>query len=213
MIKPYWLNIDYLSDIPKNTQGLYAWYVQPDPTEADLKIANDPTIDFIKSVSENYLEYFFHKDFDAQISGRLLPTFTGKLSYCKPGFGGLSKDASFSPQSRKQVIESLKLLIPKLMPPLYIGKSKNLRRRLTAHEYAISKREAIFRSTFEAHDDDEADLIAVVQSFAKEVKNAAIPRKWLYAKVFEFGPEVDFKVVTQLETLLNRTFYPTFGRN
>jgi hypothetical protein len=128
-----------------------------------------------------------------------------------PELSRLIEEVISEEKSRKLFSKILESASPQLMSPLYIGVSKNIKRRLKSHKNDIKRYREIQKTSQEMSVDD------FKQKFALEVVKRGIPDRYLEVYVitgfgFSGSENEEKKIYQAVETILNRLFYPIFGR-
>jgi hypothetical protein len=106
----------------------------------------------------------------------------------------------------------------KLMcPPIYIGISSNLRKRLSTHkrklnQYLHSKKDFEYKKNVSPDTDEESANFALRVGSEIEKYDTIRPAN-LWVKVVESNGELDRKEVLRIEYFANRTFNPIYGKN
>mgnify|MGYP005855346677 CR=1 FL=1 len=185
------IKFNQIEKINQNS-GIYSWHLY-----------------FRESTHLNeYHERHNNKKYKANISGSFGEKIIGDL-YSRRKF------------SRKSVEKERFLvdLTMSLAPPLYIGISNNLKRRLLDHaEYLklfvygeITKT----KSKLARKDiDTEIESTFFAGRLGSAMKDLhSINLNNLYVKIFEFENDISKKDLLEIEFFLNRTYKPIYGRN
>lgn len=186
--------------------GLYAWYVKPELREADLD-DKDSTEANLRQIAE----YLSLPDLDIRADGHFKLDFLGRMSHQglskrEGSLSGLVDEVLDSDTKRKHLAAMLLQCEPLLMTPVYIGVAKSLRTRLMGHKRGILRQ--------------DPSALEHRHSFANEILNRGISPNRLVVycvpsqAVNELALELDDEreISEAAETILNRMFYPVFGR-
>lgn len=205
-----------MHDVPSSA-GMYAWYMSPRVAKADLKSANTAML-AVRQIAEK-LRF---PETSLSLDGHLSLALSGQLAHEHIG-----KVREF-PSTFRQVVDTqtgrdflgavLSQVTPMFCSPLYIGVSSSLLRRLQQHRKIIEELSAL-REYVPSSAVDGEDALNRDYSFGQEVARRRIDPNALSVCVIT----VDHVVRTEgelfarqsvegIETLLNRIFYPIFGR-
>lgn len=186
---------DEVSNIP-SVAGIYAWYFMPKLRKADLVDAG-----LTKNNLAQIADILELPEMEIVADGHLSLKFRGKLFHESIGieseFSDLVNCIIESQESRRGFASILELSAPFFSSPLYIGVSNNLKTRISIHKNKILNKD---------FDDGHC--------FAREVCKREIPLSQLVVFVF-FNSEFfdnNRKIYEAVETILNRLYYPIFGR-
>ena len=199
-----------LADAP-DASGIYAWYYRPhlsvpdvQAVKAELTVIGDPNDR--QALVRTFLERHVYglltePDFEAAISGPLKPRYEGTLSHRPALTPALLERLSNDPSAFDDLRQLFEGDIHLLSSPLYIGMAKSLRRRLAAHRNLIE----VFREGGQAAANPDDD-----HSFARTVHARGIrPSRLMVCVQIATVSER----MVNLENILNRVFFPIFGRN
>ena len=210
---------DNIVDIPKKP-GIYAWYFSPDLTKYDverliddLNCLRDKTGDkkaqqklVIDFLNRNIFDYYSNSPYLAIIEGALKPTYKGELEQSMQPSVNLIDRILDKPDRLKSLRNILRSLHPMFGNPIYLGQSKNLNIRIGDHKKQIQK-----YKNQGLYDRDQEDDEANRNTFASEICQRKLPvtRLVVATHVIEYdgGEYID------IENILNRMYYPIFGRN
>ena len=213
-----------LETAPKSS-GIYAWYYKPilrtfdivtiinelNGCESDIQLEK-----LDKFLRKHMFDLFAEEPYEVTFKGPLKPTYEGKAE------SKLELNKEFLERLMKfpEKLYSLKTAIENSFPsfhsPIYIGKSKNLRKRLLKHKELIDRYKSNSVSTGTAEEGSDARD----QSFAKGVVGRGMNETRLYVAVYDFKTHVDEQKERgntdeeiDVEYILNRINFPLFGRN
>lgn len=207
-----WDAIATVADRP----GLYAWYYQPRLTERDIATLMADLAKTAETAERRALVAIFLRQhvhgplreppFDATLGGALKPRYAGQLAHDPTISPGLLDRLAERPER----LRSLRVLFDgdptALSSPLYIGMaSKSLRNRLLAHRRLIGELRAGMQPTLTSAEIGEGDA-----SFARAVVARAMAPSRLTVCVRPMALDAG---LVDLENVLNRVFFPIFGRN
>jgi hypothetical protein len=208
-----WENI---VDIPEKP-GIYAWYFSPDLTNYDIeKLINDlrgETKDgqarrelVIKFLNKNIFSYYSNLPYMVIIEGSLKPTYKGQLEQATQPSVDLIDRILERPQRLKSLQNILAGLHPMFGNPIYVGKSSNLNIRIKEHKKQIQRYKN--RGLYDRYPENEE---AEKNTFASEIckRNLPVARLVVATHVVEYS-DCEY---TDIENILNRMYYPIFGRN
>ena len=177
--------------------GLYSWHIFGD-----------------SSRGEEYHAFHKVKRLSVVVSGQLQENYSGPITADK--YDDIPSDTDYDS-------ELLKLASAGFSPPIYIGRSKNLRTRLMGHKSKFDNVEVPSFEELEEMElpDDEIDEEGESNFFAKRLaclidtsdlyENSFVV-KVVYNSNYE-NLEDYYSKVKSTENLLNRTFHPLLGRN
>jgi len=184
-------------DVVPAKNGLYSWYF----------LYQEPT-----SV-ESYHSIFKQKTFDTLTKGSLGELFKGKLK---------SQQSDYISEQTDVDHTLLQFATESFCPPIYIGISKNLNRRLNTHLHCL--RTALHlgltskpnKVDFNSNDDNlDSDLESRYfgARIANVMKGAGQSRlSYLFVRTVEIDGVYDRKSLLNIEKILNHTFTPIYGK-
>lgn len=193
--------------------GIYAWYLNTELRTADLNDNHATKTNLFRIFNQLKLP-----NFDIEARGNLSLHLKGTLAHSTvgsedgPEFSSLVENILQNEDSRKLFATILKQSTPHLMSPLYIGVTNNIRRRLKDHKNDIDNfRKIIKTRVYDAQAEEPK------QKFALEIVKRGIPNRYLHVFVstnfdYKGSLEEERKAAEAVETILNRLFYPIFGR-
>lgn len=212
-----------LSQAPGNS-GIYAWYFRPQLTEyditrfiEDIKLAssneegdiNQSTI-VKKFFNDRLFRYFEQKPYDVELKGVLKPRYSGQIAHDSEGdiSTDLIQKIYEDPGSLFEINTALQRSTPLIASPLYIGKATNLHDRIKVHKRMIQALRTNIADNLDkyleyAPSQDE-------RNFAQRVAEREIPSSQLFVAYTEVDKA---EIVTALENILNRIYFPILGRN
>jgi len=201
-----------------SSPGVYAWYYKPDITDFDIKkIIEEVTLlstesnDFEAAklielfIIKRIYGYFRSDPYSVNLAGPLMPSFSGRVDNDLRVSPSLLERIIADPKRLYNIRDQIRTAAPFFSSPLYIGKSDNLKDRLTTHKKLILKyrEEQTDLSTIE---DSEAT------SFAIRVVQRKFPPEKLFVAIHCTSIDMD-NVHVDIEHILNRICYPILGRN
>lgn len=198
--------------------GIYAWYYRATIPEKDIEIlyrsiqasglANgERTAQVVAFLKRTVLDYFQETPYAVSIQGKLKQSYSGEIDYVVPNLEGLATRLA-EKRSRMTVLkEALETSVPLFAAPLYIGSSKNLRLRISQHASLIEK----YRSTSDSSSIETDDAEEEMAGFAHQVAQRKMLPQGLVVTTLAFDCEE--KEYLDIETLLNRLYFPLLGRN
>ena len=205
-----------LANVPA-TAGVYAWYYRLAITDFDLEkaIADISSLRDADSsgaahaarelLDERLFRYFREAPYQASVQGPLKPTYHGPLEHAFEVSEGLISRIVENPDRLRNIRDVLKASAPMFASPLYIGMSIDLRARLCRHRALIEKyRIANMNQAPQTKDNDAG--------FAWQVAQRKIAPDRLFVYTHSTDTE-DENIALDIENILNRLFYPIFGRN
>lgn len=202
-----WSGLDQAPQLP----GLYAWYYRPLLTPVDVKrlIENlNAESDFSKRkvIVASFLEKHIFSNFKelpyrAELSGQLKPKYAGELLHQPTISSSLLERVAERPETAWDLKQLFDSDLHFLSSPIYIGMAKNLKQRLGQHSGKIN-------------DLRSAGLVAADLEEDSAFANTVVSRK-MYPPQLSVCIQVydDVDKIANLENLLNRVFFPVFGRN
>lgn len=202
--------------------GVYAWYYSPVLSMHDVnsiiarvedskRIGDGQAAGHISDFLDKHVyRRFAESPYSVRISGALKATFAGTANHEPTQSDSLLQRLCENPERLLVIREVLRSSAPELSCPLYIGMAKNLQNRLAGHQRLIEQyrvRELNMQLTDEMiSKNEERD-----HSFASEVAVRGIPPSQLFVCV-NYIESADHNYV-DVENILNRIFFPIFGRN
>ena len=212
-------NILNWSEIKRAPQkpGIYAWYFRPQLADHDIKelinkINEDPVnaSDQIKIfLSDRLFKYFKQKPYEVQISGQLKPKYSGTIEHEQ----GISKELITriieTPERLFDIRNLLEKSAPMFASPLYVGMSSNIYRRVNQHVSCIKKYKELAINPLRRFVEEEISYEE--KSFAQRIVEREIPSTLLFLVFQITDGKLDIEV--DVENIINRIYYPTFGRN
>lgn len=201
--------------LSETNSGVYAWYYNVNISEFDSEkffevlTATENVVDKQKIVKDflvkNIFNFFKYPDYDAKISGPLIPTFSGKLTYEVDLTDSLVEKIVSKPELVFEIKSAINGMAPEFSSPLYVGMASNLKRRLIQHKNLIS---SIKESKSIRFDDD---ISLAERNFAARV----VSRDFILDDLFVCVSDVksDNGLHNVVENIINRINYPILGRN
>ena len=198
--------------------GLYAWYLRVKPGEGNLRSPEN----FAKALIK-ITEQLRYPTLSMELQGHLGLSMKGDLKHIWYGqeqyqFSDQLKEILNRSEEREILGDILEVAVPLLTGPLYIGVSKNIRKRLQVHTHLIQK----YLQEPEENTDidipvDSEDSLRSDQNFAQRIVTRNINPNQLvvgivYVSYSHLSSERIRKAIESAETLLNRIFYPTLGK-
>jgi hypothetical protein len=198
--------------------GIYAWYFRPELTDHDVlsliqKVKESPinrnqeVEDFL---FERLFKYFTLSSYQVEITGQLKPKYKGRIQHTQEIAKGLVDRIAENPERLFIIRDLLQSTSPMFASPLYIGMSKNLRARIKQHCSFI--KELRERSLNPFSKIFENELSEEEKNFAQRIVERDIPSSRLFI-AYETTKETDDKINVDVETIVNRIYFPAFGRN
>ncbi len=139
--------------------------------------------------------------YEAVISGPLKPTYSGSMRHEPSITNDLLDRFAEQPKALKDLAELFSGQIFLISSPLYIGMASNLRKRLSSHRRLIEQ----LRTNEDLDVQTDGD-----GSFARTIVERKMRPNRLVVCIQ--GVESIGKI-SNLENVLNRVFFPVFGRN
>ena len=198
-------NFDEYKSKLKGKKGIYAWYLMPSETDDDG--LND------------YYKVFNNKNFTATFeSEKFSEIYKGKdiKSDWSEKFKKEIREESFTKESKKAFQFSALLF----SSPIYIGKSKDLAKRISCHFEKLNEKISLRYSQLDDVNEDEQDDSNKSEVFAtricKLVRDEDKKNPWdmnnFIVRVIVFNnEEINDEKVTKIEKVLNRIFKPAIG--
>lgn len=201
-----------------SSAGVYAWYYAPDITAFDIdkivseiiQLKSENNIQKISQLVEQFIVkriygYFRSEPYQVNLSGQLMPPFKGAVENELTVSPSLIERIIVDPKRLHKVRSYLVAAAPLFSSPLYIGKSDNLKTRLSTHKTLILK-----------YRNDKTDLGSIQDSeensFAIRVVKRGLPPERLFV-VVHCIPKDDDNIHVDIEHIFNRICYPILGRN
>lgn len=210
---------DRIQEAPSES-GIYAWYYRLELSDHDIASVvaavkerlRDGSDASAAEVMQRYLKQVIfnplkESPYQVSLRGSLKPSYCGDLNHNIEVSGALVRRLVAEPERLRDIKVLLEYAPPNFSAPLYVGMAKNLRTRLRQHRTLIEKLVESMEIG-EGHLMDNQDG-ARDHAFAKEVAKRSLVPSRLFAIIqrTRIGANVD------IENILNRVFYPTFGRN
>lgn len=212
---------DQLSEVPEQA-GLYAWYYKLNLRKRDILAAKSSLSDIaaadvppavaghnrrgvIRRLLETLLRAVGETDYWATLSGDLKRSYSGTLQ------SSIDLSDQYVDQIAQDpdILDSLRSVLPGMsvhfLPPLYIGISGNLRRRILQHRKLMEPHRSM-QPRVELHED--SDLTEGERAFALEVRRRRLTTNDLLVVTKVLPDTADPRVV---EYLLNRITNPIYG--
>lgn len=211
-----------LSQAPERP-GIYAWYFRPQLTEYDINKfikeieLNDGDENFAcrskivkKFLNDRIFKYFEQKPYEVELKGVLKPRYSGEAVHRSEDdvSPDLIERLCSNPRSLFLINVALELSTPLIASPLYIGKAENLRDRIKVHKRMIQTLKNNIADNLASYLEYHPSLDE--KSFAQRVAEREIPSSQLFVA---YTVVADTKIVTDLENILNRIYFPILGRN
>lgn len=218
MIEDKILNWSQLSKCPESP-GVYAWYFRPELTDHDIeKLISDIKKDELNSkqvieyfLNERIFKYFRQKQYHVEISGQLKPKYTGQIEHVQEPSSGLIERVQENPKRLFIIRALLEKSTPLFASPLYVGMSKNIKVRINQHCNFIKQLRDKSSNSF-LRLQQYSILTEEEKSFAERVVEREIPPSRLFI-AYQVVEPTEENVYVDLENIINRIYYPTFGRN
>lgn len=179
-----------VGDIPE-LPGIYAWYILP-------RMHTQPQV---------YHEIFKQRELHSLIRGTLQDNYEGRLTAKSYTFGSI--------QDQSLLIEA----VSQFAPPIYIGISINLQRRIITHvkmlnEFVYSSQEARSYEVSDTEIDSEKESQYFAQRIGSVIRkaNPSIDINCFVIKIIKLDKNYSKKKLFEVEKFLNRTFIPYYGR-
>jgi len=211
-----------LSQLPESP-GIYTWYFRPTLTKYDInKLIREINLNgeassfvepakLIKDFLNNKLfKYFEQKPYEVELKGALKPRYLGRAHH--------RSEDNVSPDLIQRIYSNPNLLFdintilehstPAVASPLYIGKAKNLRSRIQGHKKMIRTLKnniSLNVANYVEYTPSPEEV-----SFANRIVERDIPSSQLFVTYIVVQNE---NIVTELENILNRIYFPILGRN
>lgn len=184
--------LDQFDDLPE-FPGLYSWHLYCNP--------------------DNYPDFHsFHKEkkYKATIRGFLKESFVGELN---------STDVKFDKTVNER--ELFRLASSLFSPPVYVGITKRtLKIRLNEHKRSLLKTISTIDNDLINQKINKKDIDTDYETkiLSHRIANALCKRSkilnesFLFVKVIPINRKYDVESLENIETILNRTYNPIFGR-
>lgn len=212
-----------LDEIPMEP-GVYAWYYRHTFYKADIETLlidlatigpqTSDNLQARKDRVEAFLQYFLfnfflEEPYKVSLRGALKPAYEGTVSHVATITAGLVERITTDPTRLWNLQSVLDSTVPEFAAPIYIGLSKDLRKRIKRHRSLMQKYKEIDGK--DLRDDGASEEEKKDQSFAREV----IRRGFLLHRL-----EVSVRIIDtpgdiylDAENILNRINFPLCGRN
>ena len=202
----------------KAKPGLYAWYLRIRVGRSNIGSPQN-----FSNALKKITEQIRHPTLTMQLDGHFNLNMKGDLKHIWYGHSKLPFTENFQEmlnhhEERELISNILDLAVPLLTCPLYIGVSKNLQQRLQTHTRLIEKYGKKHQEDSTPEDlVDSPGSLRNDKDFAERIVDRNIDPNHLmvgvtYVNHPNFSLEKIRKTVETTETLLNRMFYPIFGR-
>ena len=215
-----WSEFNYLNhrSIPE-LPGIYCWRYRPRIEKAhvlklkeQLEQENDlakRSLILYESINKQLFEPFKRPEYDANLSGPLMPSYKGKVSHEVIDFSGKLEHLSDDPSHFELFIKYVNDLYDMVSAPIYIGvtEQQTLRSRIMNHVKAITRYKENGR--FSDSSDEES------KNLASRIVERGINPSFLWISCLPIqnsGNDCKMRLA-DLEFVLNRTIYPILGRN
>ena len=198
--------------------GIYAWYFRPELTDHDIA-ALIQTLRSSQGDGKEAVESFFHErlfryftlsPYHVELSGQLKARYWGKVAHIQDIAPGLIDRIIEIPERIFQIRDLLQTTSPMFASPLYVGMSKNIRVRIKQHCSFITQLRERSSNPFSKLFD--YDLSNEEKNFAQRVVEREMPSSRLFI-AYQATPETYEKINVDVESIINRIYYPAFGRN
>lgn len=211
------LNWSEVSRCPESP-GIYAWYFRPELTDRDIynliESINSERKEIMQIVEdffhERLFKYFREKPYKVKLSGSLKPNYEGNIEHIHRISSGLIERIIEKPDRLFAIRDLLQKSTPMFASPLYVGMSKNLKFRISQHcRYIKQLREnasSPFAKIYQFNITEEE------RNFAERVVEKELPSSRLFL-TYQATDTSDENIYVDLENIINRIYYPTFGRN
>jgi hypothetical protein len=207
-----WKDLALVPGVP----GLYAWYFVPRLRPADLA-----DLSATQRNLNSVIDHLRLPGLAVSAGGHLSLRFEGHMDHqirVSKGDGTFTDlvDKVLDDEScRRLFAQLLEGAAPTLMAPLYVGVAVDLCDRVEQHRTLLQQYTELLVKRPEARADPGGP-----HSFAREVAARGIPLNQLLVQVCEIPKfanvattlEEQRRVAEAVETILNRMFYPVFGR-
>lgn len=196
----------------KKGSGIYAWYYNITLGDADIhkiiEVVKTNPSSYSKIKVNEFLErhiyqFFKESNYNALISGKLMPTFKGELQHDSQISMAVADEIILDPEILWDIKDFFSNLNVNFSSPIYIGMAKNLGTRVQNHKRLIERfrTEKIMNDDF---DDRDENFAARVVSRKMLTKNLSVSVQYI---------ESDKQIQSTLENIMNRINYPVLGRN
>lgn len=210
-----------LNRIVEGQCGIYAWYFSPMISTCDVEdlkrklesLNNSEKHECVRNfLMNNLFDYFKESPYSAKLNAPLKPAYNGFLHHNQKISATLVDKIVDDPDRLTVIKKLLSHTVPHFASPLYIGMSNCLSTRINRHKSLIEKFSSQ-RETKIFDTEKEADLLGD-QSFASEVVNRKIPSSKLNVWILPVPMiETRNEEYKDLENILNRIYFPLFGKN
>jgi len=195
--------------------GIYAWYLMPSLSVADLNGSKDYS-SFTEAIY-SYMKAHHHPELNVGIKSNFMADWSEKIEEkshldWKDKIRDIpNKNSIFEEEKNKPVfLELFKSSIPYLSSPLYIGTSDDLNKRISEHRSELNTFHKIRTNNFKAISElEERD----VNNFARRViKRKIHPRNLiLWTASINSSSSYNDKIAESIEWILNRCHSPKLG--
>jgi len=179
-----------LGDIPE-LPGIYAWYISP-------RTHTKPQV---------YHEVFKQRELYSFVRGTLQDNYEGQLT-AKPYTFEILQDQGL-------LIEAVR----QFAPPIYIGISINLQKRIQSHikmlnEFVYSRQKDLVSNVSDIEVDSEKESQYFAQRIGAVIRNSkdSIDLNSFTIKIIPLHKNYPKSKLFEVESFLNRTFIPYYGR-
>jgi hypothetical protein len=211
------LNWSEVSRCPESP-GIYAWYFRPELTDHDIHklIENinsgcDESMQVVEDFfHERLFKYFRQKPYKVKLSGSLKPNYEGNIEHIQKISSGLIERIIEKPDRLFAIRDLLQKSTPMFASPLYVGMSKNLKYRISQHCNFIKQLRE--RSSNPFANTHQFNITDEERNFAERVVEKELPSSRLFL-TYQVTDSTDENIYVDLENIINRIYYPTFGRN
>lgn len=205
--------------------GIYAWYYNPEITKFDLnevvvkieELKKQNNREDAEKAIEIFLNNFIFNQFSEEpyqviLKGQLKPKYEGDLNHIPHISTSLIDRIVEIPQRLSTIKTVIEKSAPYFSAPIYIGMSENLQKRLSKHKFLIE--------TFNQKKSNNISFVPLQpndniekrdQSFAWQVCKRNIPPTKMFVMIRII--EKSGNAYVDIENILNRIYYPLFGRN
>ena len=217
MVENKILNWSEVANCPE-LPGIYSWYFRPELTDHDInnliekiRLNKENASEYIHSFFEDRLfRYFKQKPYNVEISGQLKAQYKGDIDHIQEISPGLIERVLEDPNRLHAIRDLLHKSTPLFASPLYVGMSKNIKTRIMRHCNFIKQlREQVSNPFSKVM---QYDLTGEERNFAERVVDKELPSSRLFL-AYQITDTADENIYVDLENIINRIYYPTFGRN
>jgi hypothetical protein len=176
-----------------------------------ISIDKENSTDIIQSFFQDRLfKYFKQKPYNVEISGPLKAQYEGTLDHIQEISPGLVERVLENPKRLHSIRDLLQQSTPLFASPLYVGMSKNLKARIMRHCNFIKQLREQVSNPFSKL--LQYDLTGEERNFAERVVERELPSSRLFL-AYQITDTNDENIYVDLENIINRIYYPSFGRN